>query len=120
MLFVRPSRLADLDALEHMARTAQPVLHSLPHDRSALETRVALSEDSFRADVDFPGEEFYLFVLEDAQSGKLMGTASIVAAAAAPSGRLIATPQMTIARQISQTRIIRPAKFSFSAVRASS
>ncbi len=81
MLFVRPGRLADLDALEHMARTAQPVLHSLPHDRRALEARVALSEDSFRADVDFPGEEFYLFVLEDAQSGKLMGTASIVAAA---------------------------------------
>ena len=81
MLFVRPGRLADLDALEHMARTAQPVLHSLPHDRRALEARVALSEDSFRAEVDFPGEEFYLFVLEDAQSGKLMGTASIVAAA---------------------------------------
>ncbi|MFM0739868.1 arginine/ornithine succinyltransferase subunit alpha [Paraburkholderia xenovorans] len=81
MLFVRPGRLADLDALEHMARTAQPVLHSLPHDRRALEARVALSEDSFRAEVDFPGEEFYLFVLEDSASGKLMGTASIVAAA---------------------------------------
>ncbi|MFM0646581.1 arginine/ornithine succinyltransferase subunit alpha [Paraburkholderia bryophila] len=81
MLFVRPSRLADLDALEQMARTAQPVLHSLPHDRGALEARIALSEDSFRADVDFPGEEFYLFVLEDGQTGKLMGTASIVAAA---------------------------------------
>ncbi|MBC8745720.1 MULTISPECIES: arginine/ornithine succinyltransferase subunit alpha [Paraburkholderia] len=81
MLFVRPGRLTDLDALEHMARTAQPVLHSLPHDRRALEARVALSEDSFRAEVDFPGEEFYLFVLEDSQTGKLMGTASIVAAA---------------------------------------
>ncbi|RFU48053.1 arginine/ornithine succinyltransferase subunit alpha [Paraburkholderia sp. DHOC27] len=81
MLFVRPGRLADLDALEHMARTAQPVLHSLPHDRRALEARVALSEDSFRAEVDFPGEEFYLFVLEDSETGKLSGTASIVAAA---------------------------------------
>ncbi|MGF6295218.1 arginine/ornithine succinyltransferase subunit alpha [Paraburkholderia youngii] len=81
MYFVRPARLADLDALEHMARTAQPVLHSLPHDRRALEARVALSEDSFRAEVDFPGEEFYLFVLEDSDTGKLMGTASIVAAA---------------------------------------
>ncbi|WP_345814278.1 arginine/ornithine succinyltransferase subunit alpha [Paraburkholderia sp. PREW-6R] len=81
MLFVRPGRLADLDALEQMARTAQPVLHSLPHDRRALEARIALSEDSFRADVDFPGEEFYLFVLEESESGKLMGTASIVAAA---------------------------------------
>jgi arginine N-succinyltransferase len=81
MLFVRPGRLSDLDALEQMARAAHPVLHSLPHDRRALEARIALSEDSFRADVDFPGEEFYLFVLEDAQTGALLGTASIVAAA---------------------------------------
>jgi len=81
MLFVRPGRLSDLDALEQMARAARPVLHSLPHDRHALEARIALSEDSFRAEVDFPGEEFYLFVLEDASSGKLLGTSSIVAAA---------------------------------------
>lgn len=81
MLFVRPGRLSDLDALERMARAAQPVLHSLPHDRRALEARVALSEDSFRAQVDFPGEEFYLFVLEDGASGRLLGTASIVAQA---------------------------------------
>ncbi|POR46034.1 arginine succinyltransferase [Paraburkholderia eburnea] len=81
MLFVRPARLSDLDEIAHMARTAQPVLHSLPHDRAALEARIALSEDSFRADVDFPGEEFYLFVLEDSATGRLVGTSSIVAAA---------------------------------------
>jgi len=81
MLFVRPGRLSDLDALAQMAQAARPVLHSLPHDRRALEARVALSEDSFRAQVDFPGEEVYLFVLEDSETGKLLGTASIVAAA---------------------------------------
>ncbi len=81
MLFVRPGRLSDLDALAQMALAARPVLHSLPHDRHELEARIALSEDSFRADVDFPGEEVYLFVLEDSATGKLLGTASIVAAA---------------------------------------
>ncbi len=81
MLYVRPGRLSDLDALEQMARTAQPVLHSLPRERKALEARIALSEESFRAQVDFPGEEFYLFVLEDDASGKLYGTASIIASA---------------------------------------
>jgi len=81
MLFVRPARLSDLDELERMARAAQPVLHSLPRDRRTLETRVALSEDSFRAEVDFPGEEFYLFVMEDAKTGTLCGTSSIVASA---------------------------------------
>ncbi len=81
MLFVRPGRLSDLDALENMARAARPVLHSLPDDRQALEARVALSEDSFHADVDLPGEEFYLFVLEDRATGALLGTSSIVASA---------------------------------------
>ncbi|WP_250525812.1 arginine/ornithine succinyltransferase subunit alpha [Caballeronia sp. GAWG2-1] len=81
MLFVRPARLSDLDELERMARAAQPVLHSLPRDRRALETRVALSEDSFRAEVDLPGEEFYLFVMQDSTTGKLLGTSSIVASA---------------------------------------
>jgi arginine N-succinyltransferase len=81
MLFVRPARLADLDALQRMACEAHPVLHSLPRDRAALETRIALSEDSFRAEVDFPGEEFYLFVLEESATGTLLGTSSIVASA---------------------------------------
>ena len=81
MLIVRPARLSDLDALERMARAAHPVLHSLPRDRGVLETRVALSEDSFRADVDFPGEEFYLFVLEETRTQALLGTSSIVASA---------------------------------------
>jgi arginine N-succinyltransferase len=81
MLFVRPGRLSDIDALAQMALAARPVLHSLPHDRHALEARIALSEDSFRFDADFPGEEVYLFVLEDTATGQLLGTASIVAAA---------------------------------------
>jgi len=81
MLFVRPGRLSDLDQIEAMARAVRPILHSLPPDRRALEARLALSQDSFRADVDTPGEEFYLFVLEDTASGRLFGTASIVASA---------------------------------------
>jgi arginine N-succinyltransferase len=81
MLIVRPARLADLDALERMANAAHPVLHSLPRDRRVLETRVALSEDSFRAEVEFPGEEFYLFVLEETTTGALLGSSSIVASA---------------------------------------
>jgi arginine N-succinyltransferase len=80
-LFVRPARLADLDALEQMARAAHPVLHSLPRDRAVLQARVALSEDSFRAQVEFPGEEFYLFLLENSETQTLHGTSSIVASA---------------------------------------
>lgn len=84
MLFVRAATLADFDALAQMARAAQPVLHSLPHDRDALRARIAASEASFRADVASPGEESYLFVLEDGDTGRLLGTSGLVAAAGHP------------------------------------
>jgi len=84
MLFVRAATLADLDALAHMARAAQPVLHSLPHDRAALEARIAQSVDAFHAGVACPGEESYLFVLEDRDTGRLVGTSGIIAAAGYP------------------------------------
>ena len=88
MLFIRAAALRDLDALAQMARTARPVLHSLPHDRDALRARIASSDASFDAsfdaDVDAPGEESYLFVLEDRDTGRLLGTAGIVAAAGYP------------------------------------
>jgi len=84
MLLVRPASLADLDAIARMARAAQPVLHSLPHDRDALEARIASSDASFRADVSLPGEASYLFVLEDGDTGRLFGTSGVVAAAGYP------------------------------------
>jgi arginine N-succinyltransferase len=84
MLFVRAARLADLDEIAQMARTARPILHSLPHDRDALRARIAASEDAFRADVTSPGEESWLFVLEDADTGRLLGTSGVVAAAGYP------------------------------------
>ncbi len=93
--FVMP--MADLDegfacikkAIEQVVQAGQDTQRPRPPrrhaDRSAmmlvLETRIALSEDSFRAKVDFLGEEFYLFVLEDTRTGELLGTSSIVASA---------------------------------------
>jgi arginine N-succinyltransferase len=84
MLFVRAATLDDLDAIAQMARAAQPVLHSLPQDRELLHARIAASDASFRADVSAPGEESYLFVLEESDTGRLVGTSSIMAAAGYP------------------------------------
>ncbi|MEQ6292586.1 arginine N-succinyltransferase [Vogesella sp. GCM10023246] len=81
MLLVRPSKLSDLPQIERMARSDGPVLHSLPPDRERLQQRVNDSVHSLRADVDCPGEESYLFVLEDTASGQLHGTAGIMAVA---------------------------------------
>src|SRR5437016_1044570 len=81
MLFVRPSKLSDLDQIERMANSTGPILHSLPPDRQRLQERVTHSINSLRTDVEFPGEESYMFVLEDSATGKLHGAASIVAMA---------------------------------------
>jgi arginine N-succinyltransferase len=81
MLFVRPSKLSDLDQIERMANSTGPILHSLPPDRQRLQERVTHSINSLRTEVEFPGEESYMFVLEDSDTGKLHGAASIVAMA---------------------------------------
>ncbi|MDR3430018.1 MULTISPECIES: arginine N-succinyltransferase [Silvimonas] len=79
MLFVRPSKLSDLDQLERMARATGPILHSLPPDRARLQKAVRHSIDSLAGEVEYPGEESYMFVLEDSDTGMLHGTASLVA-----------------------------------------
>jgi arginine N-succinyltransferase len=80
-LIVRPGRLADLDQIEHMAANTYPMLHSLPADRAKLHDKLVSSDHCFAADISYPGEEAYFFVLEDPETGKLHGTATIVASA---------------------------------------
>ena len=86
MLFVRPAELADVDALERMARRAHAgACISLPQRPARIEdARRACPMASFRAQVDIPSEESYLFVLEDRGAESCIGTAEIVGV-----GRLI-------------------------------
>lgn len=76
---VRPARLTDLNALHRLARQSLVGVTSLPDDRERLEQRLRGSEASFASDVDYPGEEDYLFVLEDGVTGELLGCAGIQA-----------------------------------------
>ncbi|GAB3629020.1 Arginine N-succinyltransferase [Pandoraea terrae] len=81
MMVIRPARLADLDQIERMAASTDPVLHSLPPQRDKLHDKLVRAAHSFEAEVDFPGEETYVFVLEDTSSGRLRGICSLAAAA---------------------------------------
>lgn len=76
---VRPARLTDLNALHSLARQSLVGVTSLPDDRERLEQRLRVCEASFASDVDYPGEEDYLFVLEEGSSGELLGCAGIQA-----------------------------------------
>ncbi|WP_275285953.1 arginine N-succinyltransferase [Halomonas elongata] len=83
MLVVRPARPADLPALERLAGSATPRLTNLPAHRDRLEERIARSQRAFEAEVEFPGDEHYTFVLEDLERGEAVGTATIRAQAGA-------------------------------------
>lgn len=74
--FVRMARMEDLDALLGLAALSGGGMTNLPHDRDALQDRLAWSERSLDADITAPEDEFYMLALEDG-AGRLIGTASI-------------------------------------------
>ena len=80
MNIIRPIRLADLDALVDMARTAGAGFTSLPPNAEFLRQKIELSLKSFDAEVKQAGHERYLFVLEESASGKIGGCCAVEAA----------------------------------------
>jgi len=75
--FVRPATTKDIDAVYELAGQTGPGFTNLPHDRDAMLQRLARSEESFMADLHEPDDELYMFVLENAQTGQIGGTALI-------------------------------------------
>lgn len=78
MILIRPVQLPDLDALVSLASTAGFGLTTLPHDPDLLRKRILKSQRSFRDMGDCPAGEAYLFVAEDLDAHKVIGTSGIV------------------------------------------
>ena len=78
MMIIRPIRTADIDAIVDLAREAGHGMSNLPADRDELTTRIRISGESLERAVEEPSEEFYLFVLEDRASGRIVGTSGIM------------------------------------------
>ena len=64
MFVVRPAERRDLAALQALVQTATQGVHTLPRSPEAMERAIEESLAAFAAEVDMPGEEAYLFVLE--------------------------------------------------------
>jgi arginine N-succinyltransferase len=77
---IRPIRMADLDGLLHLARSAGVGFTSLPPVREFLQAKIELSEKSFAADVDRAGHERYMLVLENLATGRIGGCCAVEAA----------------------------------------
>ncbi len=80
MFVVRPVERRDIRGLESLASTDKESVHTMPRGHAAIEGAVERSIASFAAQVDMPGPESYLFVLEGSD-GELHGSASITASA---------------------------------------
>ncbi len=74
MIIIRPVRKNDLNALYALSSRAKAGLTTLPHDKRILKSRVDLAVLSFQMQVAKPGNEYYLFVMEDLSKGKIIGT----------------------------------------------
>lgn len=80
MMIFRPVRMDDADQIAELAQNTGAGLTTLPKDPEKLEEKIQLSLDSFASPVEQPGPEYYLFVLEDLETGEIMGTSALAAA----------------------------------------
>ena len=79
MLVIRPIGPQDQDALYQIAVDSGVGFTSLPINHDVLNEKIARSVASFSKPLDTPDDEGYLFVLEDTETGKVIGTTAIEA-----------------------------------------
>lgn len=78
-MIIRPIAHSDLPALEQIAVESGPGFTSLMDDRDFLRRKIQHSIDSLEKTVTQPGREGYLFVLEDPETGDVIGTTGMEA-----------------------------------------
>jgi arginine N-succinyltransferase len=79
MLFVRPAGPADFDSLMELAVLSGPGFTSLPEHEPTLSERLEVSRASFAGELA-PLERWYTIMLEDSDTGEVIGVAGIKAA----------------------------------------
>lgn len=80
MQLIRPIRTQDIDALIDIADLSGPGFTSLPLHPELLEQKIAQSIESMQQPLSRPQGEHYLFVLEETDSGAVIGTTAIASA----------------------------------------
>ncbi|MEW6984547.1 arginine N-succinyltransferase [Colwelliaceae bacterium 6471] len=80
MIIIRPIQHSDYDSLHRIAVESGHGFTSLPVNEELLKQRINRAESSFTKEVTHPGNEGYLFVMEDTDTGEVVGTSGIEAA----------------------------------------
>lgn len=79
MIIIRPIKMTDYDDLYRISIESGHGFTSLPVNEEILKNRISRSEESFASLVEKPGEQGYLFVMEDTDTGQVVGTSGIEA-----------------------------------------
>jgi arginine N-succinyltransferase len=74
---IRPARNDDFQALYEMAKLTGGGFTNLPADRGALVDKLIRSKQGFEAELTEPGDELYVFMLENVETGQIRGTCQI-------------------------------------------
>jgi len=85
MWVVRPVRQSDHDALSELATALGPGMTTLPDDRDALGEKIEASIASFERRLSADHAQFFM-VLEDPESGAVLGTAAVYPSIGRPYG----------------------------------
>ncbi|NQY65615.1 MAG: arginine N-succinyltransferase [Alteromonadaceae bacterium] len=80
MIIIRPIQNSDYDSLHRIAVESGHGFTSLPVNEELLKNRISRVQTSFEKTVTQPGNEGYLFVMEDDETGEVVGTTGIEAA----------------------------------------
>ncbi|WP_246075814.1 arginine N-succinyltransferase [Aliikangiella marina] len=80
MMVIRPVKMDDLDNIVTLASKTGTGLTTLPHSRIHLKAKIEDSLAAFDKSDGEPMDECYLFVLEDTETGEVVGTSGVVAA----------------------------------------
>jgi arginine N-succinyltransferase len=74
---VRPASNDDFQAIYEMAKLTGGGFTNLPADKAVLVDKLIRSEKAFESDAQEPGDDLFVMVLENAETGQIRGTCQI-------------------------------------------
>jgi arginine N-succinyltransferase len=79
MFLIRPIRESDYPALYRIAQDSGIGFTSLPVNETLLRKKISAAQSAFSSMPTSPGQQSYLFVMEDTETGNVVGTSGIEA-----------------------------------------
>jgi arginine N-succinyltransferase len=82
---IRAARKSDLRSFYNLAKLTGGGFTNLPAEKSTLEAKLERSAAGFAREGDTPGDDLYIFMLENVDTGKIIGTCQVFGAVGSES-----------------------------------